>query len=142
MGLKSELLTFTFGLLLLLVTFGDNHKIVTGLTVGNLDTILGVGLWPVLDVVYPLATIAVFLLYCRIKGTNFRAKRSIFLFSAFLLALALMNFDDIVIVLNHVGLQFTINSPISYWIAISWIYPVYSATAFFLLGKLGNTENP
>jgi len=33
------------------------------------------------------------------------------------------------------------NPPMDYWIAISWIYPVYSAIVFFLLGKLGNREN-
>ena len=141
MGLKSELLAFAFGFLLLLVTFGDNHHIVSGQTVGNLDTILGVALWPVLDVIYPLATIAVLLLYCLSKGTNLRTKRSIFLFLTFLAALALMNLDDIVIGLNHAVLQFTMNPPMDYWIAISWIYPVYSAIVFFLLGKLGNREN-
>ena len=135
MGLKTEVLAFAFGILLLLLTFGDNHNIVTELTVGNLDNILGYTLWPVLDVIYPLATVAVLLLYCSSKGANLRTKHSIFLILTFLAALALMDIDDIFIGLNMVGFQFTINPPVGYWIAISWVYPIYAAIVFFLLGS-------
>jgi hypothetical protein len=47
----------------------------------------------------------------------------------------LVNLDDVVIGLNHAGLQFTMNPSISYWIAISWIYPVYSALSSFSLAN-------
>ena len=36
--------------------------------IGNLDTIFGIGAWQLLDVAYPVASIAVFLLYGRAKG--------------------------------------------------------------------------
>ena len=59
MGLRSEITAFTFGVLLILVTFGDAH--LSG-TVGNLDTTFGLVLWKPLDALYVLASIAVFLL--------------------------------------------------------------------------------
>ena len=67
MGIKSEFLTLTFGGLLILVTFGDDHL---ANNIGNLDTIFGLHLWPVLDIVYPIASIGVFLLYGYVKGKD------------------------------------------------------------------------
>ncbi len=141
MGFRSEILAFGFGLLLLLITFGDNHPIVPGITIGNLDTILGLKLWPVLDVVFPLATIAVFLLYGWSKGANLRTRHSMIIFATFLIVLALISLDDIGIGLNHLGIKFTLDLPAAYWIGISWIYPIYSAAAFFFLGRKGYQSN-
>jgi hypothetical protein len=45
--------------------------------------------------------------------------------------LALMNLDDFAI-----GISLPIALPRIYWVAISWIFPVYAAFAFFLFGKL------
>jgi hypothetical protein len=47
-----------------LITFGDSH--LAG-NVGNLDTIFGLIFWRLLDVVYPVASVVVFLLYGREK---------------------------------------------------------------------------
>ena len=135
MGLKSELLAFTFGIFIILVTFGDTHPIIPGLLIGNLDTMLGLQLWPILDVIYPLATIAVFLVYAKSKGITPKTKTPLFLTITLLIALALMNIDDIFIGLNHIGLQTPANLTSTYWIAISWIYPTTAAATLFLIGK-------
>jgi hypothetical protein len=120
-----------------LVTFGDsNLGKIGGVTIGNLDTIFGYRLWPAMDVIYPLATITVFLLFGYVKGNGFRVNvATVLLFVSFLAALALMNIDDIAIVL-----QLAVYPPKAYWVAISWIYPVYAACAFFLFGKFNAKE--
>ena len=131
MGFKSEVLALVFGVLLILVTFGDNHfGRIAGVAVGNLDTLFGYRLWPVMDVLYPLATVAVFLLYGFAKGGKLRINlKTALLFASFLLVLSLMNVDDIAI-----GLNLMIYFSRVYWVAISWVYPVYGAVAFFLFG--------
>jgi len=133
MGFRSEVFAFAFGVLLILVTFGDNHLGSIHTTqLGNLDTIFGLALWPIMDLIYPLATVAVFLLYGWSKRGNLKiSATTVLLFASFLLALALMIIDDIII-----GLNLSIELPNAYWVAISWIYPVWGATAFFLFGKL------
>lgn len=57
MGLKSEVLALTFGVLLILITFGDSHLVYF---VGNLDTIFGLAFWEPLDVLYKFASIVVY----------------------------------------------------------------------------------
>ncbi len=138
MKLRSDILSFAFGVLLILVTFGDDHLgRIGGVTVGNLDTIFGLTLWPVMDVVYPLATIAVFLLFGWAKGRRLRINWvTMSLFSLFVLALALISIDDIEISLNQIGFSFSLQLPRIYWVAISWIYPLFSVAAFFAFGKL------
>ena len=138
MRLRSEILAFAFGVLVILVTFGDdNLGRIAGVSVGNLDTIFGAGLWPVMDVVYPLATITVFLLFGMMKGGRLRIDwATMLLFSSFLLVLALIIVDDVIIGLNLMGFVLSKSLPGAYWVAISWIYPVYSAVAFFLFGRL------
>jgi hypothetical protein len=133
MSLKRDVFAFLFGVLLILVTFGDDHLgKIAGVAIGNLDTIFGYGLWPVMDVVYPLATIAVFLLYGYMKRGTFRINlTTIFLFMSFLAALALMSIDDIAI-----ALSVAFYPPTTYWIAISLIYPVIAACTFFLFGTM------
>jgi hypothetical protein len=133
LSLKSEVLTFFFGMLLILVTFGDSrfHIGTVGTNIGNLDSILGQRLWPVLDVVFPLATIAVFLLYGWSKQERLRIDlQTAFLFLSFLAALTLIIVDDIADVA-----RLTVHLPQLYWSIVSLVFPIYSALSFFLFGK-------
>ena len=112
-----------------MLTFGDDH---TGPTIGNLDTIFGLRLWPVMDVVYPLASILVFLAYGQAKRngkTKFNPKAIVPLV-VFGLSLLLICIDDISDVLN-LGLRL----PETYWIAVMWLYPVISFLTFFSYGQ-------
>ena len=108
MGLRKELLALAFGALLVLVTFGDNHLgNIAGVPIGNLDTIFGLALWPVLDVLYPLATIAVFILHGWNRDSKLKLKSTpTLVFAVFIILLALMNLDDFVLALNHLGSEF------------------------------------
>ncbi len=134
MTLRSEILAFAFGALVILVTFGDNYLRVEGgmITVGNLDTIFGLALWPVLDVVYFGGSIAVFLLYGWTKsGGKLRFNwASILLVALFLAVLALISVDDFARVL-HLPLY----PPTAYWDVVSWVYPSCSFVVFFLFGR-------
>jgi len=132
LGFKSEVLTFFFGMLVIFVTFGDSRfHLPTGAAIGNLDSILGQGLWPVLDVVYPLATIVVFLLYGWSKKGKLRVNsRTVLLFLSFLAVLTLIIVDDLT---EGVGLA--IHLPQLYWNVVSLVYPLYSAVAFFFFGR-------
>ena len=71
MTLKSEVLALFFGMLLILITFGDAYL---KPFIGNLDTIFGLQFWKAIDTIYPLASIAVFLLYGWIKGKRTKSK--------------------------------------------------------------------
>jgi hypothetical protein len=132
MSLKSEVLALAFGMLLILLTFGDAH-----LTwqIGNLDTIFGHGFWRLLDVLYPLLSISVFLLYGREKGGIKINLLTVGVFISYLVALALISVDDIAIVLN-----LSLTLPRTYWIAMEWFYPIYSIIAFFIFGKANQLE--
>jgi hypothetical protein len=134
MGFKKELLALAFGVLLILVTFGDNHLgRIVGMPVGNLDSVLGQRYWPVLDVVYPVATIAVFLLHGSLIGKKLKMKSaSTVVFVSFIVMLGFMNADDIIIGLNHLGLNLMVYPPQEYWNIISLLYPIYATVAFFL----------
>jgi hypothetical protein len=127
MGLKSEILALAFGFLLILVTFGDSHLVSH---VGNLDVIFGSFFWKPVDVLYPLVSIVIFLLYGKVKGgLRFNAV-TILVFLSYLVALALISLDDIALVSN---LHMTL--PKAYWIAVEWFFPVYSSIAFFIFGR-------
>ena len=132
MSFKTEFLAFAFGCLLVLVTFGDNHLgKIAGVTIGNLDTILGFAFWPVLDLLYPLFTIVIFLLSGWIRKRKFIINASsVLLFATFLVLLSLMNFDDIAI-----GLRIAVYPPLDFWVAITLVYPIFSSICFFLFGK-------
>ncbi len=141
---KSEVLALLFGVLVIMLTFGDDH---TSRTIGNLDTIFGHALWPVMDVIYPLATILIFLVYGQVKGNGslkFNAKTVLPLI-AFALALFLISVDDVSQVLN-----FGLTLPEAYWIAMMWLYPIVSFFAFFGFGMAnekaskthGKSESP
>jgi len=114
---------------IILLNFGDDH---TGLTIGNLDTIFGLRFWPLMDIIYPLASILIFLAYGVAKGNGglkFNAKMVMPL-AIYLLALFLISIDDVSQVLN-LGLTL----PEVYWIAMMWLYPAISFLAFFSFGK-------
>ena len=127
MRLKSEILALVFGALVILLTFGDSHLV---RYIGNLDTIFGLAFWKPLDVLYLLASIAVFLLYGKVKGGLRFNVVTMLVFISYLFALALISLDDIVLVLN---LQITLSK--DYWIAVEWFYPIYSSIAFFIFGR-------
>jgi hypothetical protein len=132
MGLKTEITALAFGVLLILLTFGDSHLVGY---VGNLDTIFGLALWKPLDVLYPLASITVFLLYGKVKG-GLRLNLTIALiFLSYIFAIALISLDDISLVLK---LHLTLSK--DYWIAVEWFYPVYSIIAFFVFGRANESE--
>lgn len=132
MSFKSEALALAFGALLILLTFGDAHL---SRSVGNLDVIFGGGFWPWLDVVYPLASIAVFLLYGWVKGGLRISVLTVAVFVSYLLALALISLDDIAVVL-HLSLGLTK----AYWVVAEWSYPLYSIFAFFIFGRANQPE--
>ena len=133
--LKTEALALLFGALVVLLDFGDNHM---GPNIGNLDTIFGLRLWPLMDVIYPLAALLIFLAYGQAKGngkSNLSLK-AVAPLAVFLLALFLVCVDDFSDVLN-LGLKF----PETYWIAAMWLYPVISILAFIRFGQLNETIN-
>jgi hypothetical protein len=132
MGLKSEIVALAFGLLLISLTFGDAHLVSY---VGNLDTIFGVAFYKPLDVVYVLASIAVFLLFGKLKGGLRFNVVTVLVFLSYLFALALISLDDISLVLN---LKMTL--PKDYWIAVEWFYPIYSSIAIFIFGRANESE--
>jgi len=125
---RSEILALLFGVLLILLTFGDDH---TGNTIGNLDTIFGLRFWPLMDIIYPLASILVFLYYGETKA-NGDLKinlKTTMLFLTYIVLLFLISVDD---VLQVLGSSATL--PRTYWIIIMWLYPIGSAIAFFAFG--------
>lgn len=116
-------------MLIIMLNFGDDH---TSPTIGNLDTIFGLRLWPLMDIIYPLVTILIFLYYGKAKGNGelkFNAK-TVTLFIVFFLGLFLISIDDVSLVLR-LGLTF----PEIYWIAMMWLYPIISFLAFFSFGE-------
>ena len=120
---------FLFGALVILLNFGDDH---TSPIIGNLDTIFGLRLWPLMDVIYLLASVLLFLAYGKVKSggvTNFNVK-TILPLAVYLVALLLISVDDFSSVLN-LGLTF----PKAYWIAAMWLYPLVSFLAFFSYGQ-------
>jgi hypothetical protein len=132
MGLKSEIIALTFGVLLISLVFGDSH--LAGY-VGNLDTIFGLAFWKPLDALYLLASILVFLLYGKVKGGLRFNVVTMLVFLSYLFALALISLDDIALVLN---LQITLSK--DYWIAAEWFYPIYSSIAFLIFGRANEFE--
>lgn len=132
MNRKSEGLALLFGMLIVLIIFGDGMPIEG---VGNLDTIFGQTFWPLMDVVYPLASITVFLLYGRSKGGLKIHPASILLFLAFLVGLLVIQFDDVFVLLNH-----PITLPWVYWTAARWFYFFVSTGSFLTFGWLSNKQ--
>jgi hypothetical protein len=132
MSSKSDVLALVFGALLILLTFGDSHLT---LNIGNLDSVFGRAVWPLLDVACPLASIAVFLRYGRVKGGLRINVLTIAVFLSYLVAIALISLDDIAAVLHLL-----IMPPKAYWAAVEWFYPIYSSLAFFVFGKANQVK--
>jgi hypothetical protein len=127
MNWKSESLALVFGVLIILIVFGDAAQLSW---VGNLDTIFGVTYSSLMDIIYPLASIVIFILYGKAKGSLHLQPRSIMLFIAFLIAILIMQFDDIFEVLNH-----PIILPVIYWTIARWLYLFTALTTFFSFGR-------
>ncbi len=132
LSLRSEVLALAFGVFVVLLVFGDSHLIGY---IGNLDTIFGVTYWKLVDVFYPVGAIAVFLLYGKTKGGLRINVLTIAMLLSFLVALALIDLDDIVLVLN-----LNITPVKSYWVAAELFFPIYSVIAFFVFGKANQIE--
>jgi hypothetical protein len=132
MGLKTEITALAFGVLLVLLTFGDSHLVGD---VGNLDTIFGTVFWKPLDVLYVLVSILVFLLYGKLKGGLRLKLVTVLVFLSYLFVVALISLDDIFLVLK---LNLTLST--DYWIAVEWFYPVYSIIAFFVFGRANESK--
>jgi len=125
-NLKSEVLALVFGMLIILITFGDNR---VNPLVGNLDNIFGPSFWRFMDVLYPLASILVFLLYGKVRGGLRIHALTVTLFVIFLMSLAMIIIDDIFTVVGH-----SIRLPDNYWGIVSWVYPFVSAVSFLAFG--------
>lgn len=127
MNRKSETLAFIFGMLVILVTFEDGLSNLYN--VGNLDTIFGQTWWPLMDVIYPLVSIAVFLFHGWVNGGLRIHYASILLFLVFLVGLTMKDIDDVFIVLKY-----PITLPDTYWVVARWLYPFISFISFFAFG--------
>lgn len=125
-GPKSEVLAIVFGILTILITFGDNRVYPL---VGNLDNIFGPSFWRFMDVLYPLAAVIIFLLYGRVKGSLRIHALTVLIFLVFLMVLSMIIIDDIFIVLHH-----SIKLPDNYWGVASWVYPFVSVGLFLAFG--------
>ena len=138
MSFKSEFLALIFGLLLVLITFGDQPLgTVSGITVGNLDTIFGLQLWPVMDIVYPLLAITVFLLYGWVKSGEFRFRtETLLLLASFLALLFLINIDDVGQIFD-----LTIRLSRTRLMVVSGAFLILGSLVFLTYGKL-NEKKP
>jgi hypothetical protein len=132
---KTEALAFLFGALVILLTFGDNR---IGPNIGNLDTIFGLRLWPIMDIIYPLASILIFFAYGQAKNKENpeRDTKGLLPLAIYLVALFLLSIDDVSDILN-LGLKF----PEAYWIAVMWLYPIISFLTFFSYGQANEKQS-
>ncbi len=126
MNWKKESLALVFGMLIVLIIFGDALQ---GDRAGNLDTVFGETYGHLIDVIYPLASIIVFLLYGKSKGGIQIHPATILSFLAFLVGLIIIQFDDIFVVLNH-----PITLPWVYWTTARWCYLFIASGSFFAFG--------
>lgn len=79
--------------------------------VGNLDTVFGKTLWPLVDLILPLASIAVFFLDGKLNGKGKLLPGKVSLFLAFLVALGLIISDDFCAAVGH-----PVTLPDAYWV--------------------------
>lgn len=135
-----------FGMLLLWMDFSDASPL-SG-TIGNLDHVFGNAMWHPLEVLLPLASIALFLLSGKVfldigksearanpTGPRFSIARLIVLFLIYGGLLVLIDLDDILKILHvQSNLRVSNLSP-GYWIPIEIIYPVFSLVVFTAFGR-------
>jgi hypothetical protein len=143
LNFKPMILSIVFGILLILMDFGDHSPF--SVAVGNLDQIFGPRTWYPVEVIYPAASIAVFLLFgitCRNIGIkeakSTKRPETIYLilfgmlsFLIYLLLLALDDLDDISKILK---LHMILGA--NYWFAMEAIYPIGSIILFLAFGKV------
>jgi len=134
MNWKSESLALVFGMLIIFMIFGDAALLDW---VGNLDYAFGHIFWPATDLIFPLSSILVFLLYGWSKGGLHLQRTSILLFLAFLTAIIIMQFDDIFVVFNH-----PITLPTIYWTTARILYLFTALTTFFAFGRSCKNKSP
>jgi hypothetical protein len=134
-NIKTEFMALLFGAFVILLTFGDNRLDVK---IGNLDTIFGLRLWPVMDILYPFALIVIFIYYGHAKGEGKLRLRfnTILSLLVFLVALTLICIDDVFQAL-HVSMMLSR----TYWIAIMWLFPLLSCCAFFIFGEMNRSSS-
>jgi hypothetical protein len=128
-NLKSEVLALLFGALIILINFGDDQ---TNPKIGNLDTMFGLGLWPLMDTIFLVSTIIIFLAYGKAKNSGklrFTAKTALPLV-VYLSALSTISIDDFSQLLNV-----NLTLPETYWIIMMWLFPIISLLAFFSFGE-------
>ncbi len=132
---KNEILALLFGAFVILLTFGDNRL---EATIGNLDTVFGLQLWPIMEIIYPAALIVIFLYYGQTKnGGKLRINfKTILPLIVFLASLTLISLDDVFQVLN-VSIMFLK----IYWIVITWLFPLLSCFTFFIFGKMNHSNS-
>jgi hypothetical protein len=128
MNWKRDCIPLVFGMLIVLIIFGDSMQVGK---VGNLDTVFGETYWRLMDVIYPLASIILFLLYGKLKGGIKIHFATLLSFVAFLAGLSIIQFDDIFVLMNH-----PIMLPWSYWTAARWCFLFIAPASFFTFGWL------
>lgn len=134
MNWKREILALVFGMLIILIIFGDALQ---GDNAGNLDTVFGQAYGHLMDVIYPLASILVFLLYGKFKGGIKIHIANILLFLVFLVGLSLIQFDDFFVLFHH-----TITLPWVWWTTVRWCFLFISVGSFFAFGWVsGKLQN-
>ena len=127
---SSNFLAMLFGMVMILIIFGDG----VAPNVGNLDTIFGQSAWPFMDVLYPIASIIIFLFYGKLRGSIKINAKTVWPFILFLLVAISIQLDDFFHVLNHPIILSNI-----YWTIVMWIYFFVASYAFLAFG--GACEN-
>jgi hypothetical protein len=124
---KSDFWALLFGMVMILIIFGDSMP---NPHVGNLDTIFGNTFWRALDVIYLLASIAIFLLHGRSKGRLKINLGSAWPLIVFLAAAVMIQLDDFFVVFGH-----PITLPNTYWTIARWLYFFIAMSTFLAFGS-------
>ena len=125
-NLADEVLALAFGVLIILITFGDNRVYPW---VGNLDQVLGPCAGRLMDVLYPLASITIFLLHGKVRGSLRIHASTILVFLVFCASLAMVTIDDVLAGLGH-----SVTLPDNFWGIAQWFYPFVSGSSFLAFG--------
>ena len=123
---SSNFWALLFGMVMMLIIFGDELSVPN---IGNLDTIFGQQYWKFMDVLYPLASVAIFLLYGISKGRLKINPRTTWPFIIFIVAAIMIQLDDFFEVL-HFSLKFSD----TYWTTVRWLYFSLAMSTFIAFG--------